>query len=86
MLNLAVCPPAACASLRGAKVPHAIAKWAVRPSAASARISGGNAQQRQAESQQIKHQGLASCKGLNVRARFFPSASCTGLTGRSSGR
>ena len=30
--------------------------------------------------------GVGSCKGLNVRARFFPSAPRTGLTVRSSGR
>ena len=53
MLNLAVCPSAACSSPRSAKVPHAAAKWAARPSAVSARISGANARQRQAESQQI---------------------------------
>jgi hypothetical protein len=43
MLNLAVCPSAACASSSGAKVPRAVAKWAARPSAASAPISGANA-------------------------------------------
>jgi len=39
------------------KVPRAIAKWAARPLAASAQISGANACQRQAESQQIKQKG-----------------------------
>ena len=55
-LNLAVCPSAACSSVRGAKVPHATVRWAARPLAASARISGANARQRQAESEQIKQQ------------------------------
>jgi len=59
MLNLVVCPLAACSSRSNAKVPHAMAWWAARPLAASARTSGANAGQHQAKSQQIKHQGLA---------------------------
>lgn len=37
-LNLAVCPSAACSPARGAKVPRALALWAVRPAAASVRF------------------------------------------------
>jgi hypothetical protein len=37
-LNLAVCPSAACSPSRYAKVPHALALRAVRPTAASVRF------------------------------------------------
>jgi hypothetical protein len=37
-LNLAVCPSAACLPFSSAKVPHALALWAVRPAAASVRF------------------------------------------------
>jgi hypothetical protein len=72
MLNLAVCPSAACASSSGTKVPRAIAKWAARPSAASARISGAHACQRQAESQQIEQQGLASMQRSERQGKVLP--------------
>jgi hypothetical protein len=37
-LNLAVCPSAACSPTSRAKVPHALARWAVRPAAARVRL------------------------------------------------
>ena len=72
MLKLAVCPTAACTSSSSTKVPRAAAKWAVRPSAASARISDAHARQRQAESQQIKHQGLASMQRSERQGKVLP--------------
>jgi hypothetical protein len=38
VLNLAVCPSAACLPVSGAKVPSALALWAARPAAASFRF------------------------------------------------
>jgi hypothetical protein len=71
-LNLAVCPSAACSSSSGTKVPRAVARWAARPSAASAQISGAHARQRQAESQQIEQQGLASMQRSERQGKAFP--------------
>ena len=81
MLNLAVYPPAARSSPGGAKVPHATARWAARPLAVSARMSGAPAQKHQADHSKSINGSLVMQRPNIIRCTA-PSPSLTGLTGR----
>jgi len=61
MLNLAVCPAAACSPISGAKVPLAIAKLAARPSALGALNPHCQVQPASGRISGIQSQGARQC-------------------------
>jgi hypothetical protein len=65
MLNLAVCPSAACSPISSAKVPHAIAKLAARPSALGAPPPHCQAQPASGKISGNQCKGARACKAAS---------------------
>ncbi len=81
MLNLAVCPSAACSPISSAKAPHTIALLAARPPAASAEKPHGYGLKHRAESPEIKsrEQGYATAKHHRQRTKSLLVLACLGI-------